>query len=106
MREKYQTEIEKRISEFERDYAFTAVDFADIADTDPANKALSRLSEEGTIKFFRSKNNLKGAGWYGRVWRTVKKSKRRKRHHAADIGRKCLCNQTDNFTIRNGVSHT
>jgi len=50
MREKYQTEIEKRISEFERDYAFTAVDFADIADTDPANKALSRLSEEGTIK--------------------------------------------------------
>lgn len=50
MREKYQIEIEKRISEFERDYAFTAVDFADIADTDPANKALSRLSEEGTIK--------------------------------------------------------
>jgi len=50
MREKYQSEIEKRISEFEKDYAFTAVDFADIADTDPANKALSRLNEEGEIR--------------------------------------------------------
>ena len=50
MREKYQIEIEKRINGFESDYAFTAVDFADMADTDPTNKALSRLCEDGSIR--------------------------------------------------------
>ena len=49
MREKYQIEIENRIKNFEGGYAFSAVDFADIADTDPINKALSRLNESGTI---------------------------------------------------------
>ena len=48
MREKYQIEIENRIKNFEGGYAFSAVDFADIADTDPTNKALSRLNESGT----------------------------------------------------------
>ena len=50
MREKYQIEIEDRIKNFEAGYAFSAVDFADIADTDPTNKALSRLNENGTIR--------------------------------------------------------
>ena len=50
MREKYQIEIENRIKNFEDGYAFSAVDFADIADTDPTNKALSRLNESGTIR--------------------------------------------------------
>jgi len=50
MREKYQIEIEKRIKNFEGGYAFSAVDFADIAGTDPTNKALSRLNESGTIR--------------------------------------------------------
>ena len=50
MREKYQFEIENRIKKFEGGYAFSAVDFADIADTDPTNKALSRLNESGTIR--------------------------------------------------------
>ena len=50
MREKYQIEIENRIKTFEGGYAFSAVDFADIADTDPTNKALSRLNESGTIR--------------------------------------------------------
>ncbi len=50
MREKYQIEIEERIKHFERGYAFSALDFADIADTDPTNKALSRLNECGTIR--------------------------------------------------------
>ncbi len=50
MREKYQIEIENRIKNFEGGYAFSAVDFADIADTDPINKALSRLNESGTIR--------------------------------------------------------
>ena len=50
MREKYQIEIEERIKNFEGGHAFFAVDFADIADTDPTNKALSRLNENGTIR--------------------------------------------------------
>ena len=50
MREKYQIEIENRIKNFEGGYAFSAVDFADIADTDPTNKALSRLNKSGTIR--------------------------------------------------------
>lgn len=50
MRKKYQIEIENRIKNFEGGYAFSAVDFADIADTDPTNKALSRLNESGTIR--------------------------------------------------------
>lgn len=50
MREKYQIEIENRIKNFEGGYAFSAVDFADIADIDPTNKALSRLNESGTIR--------------------------------------------------------
>ena len=50
MREKYQIEIENRIKNFEGGYAFSAVDFVDIADTDPINKALSRLNESGTIR--------------------------------------------------------
>ena len=43
MREKYQEEIELKITEFPSEYAFSAADFRDIADTDPVNKALSRL---------------------------------------------------------------
>lgn len=50
MRKKYQIEIENRIKNFEGGYAFSAVDFSDIADTDPTNKALSRLNESGTIR--------------------------------------------------------
>ncbi len=50
MREKYQSEIENRISGFDPGYAFSAIDFADIANTDPANKALSRMSENGSIR--------------------------------------------------------
>ena len=50
MREKYQIEIEKRINEFADGYVFSSIDFADIADTDPINKALSRLNETGIIR--------------------------------------------------------
>ena len=50
MREKYQEEIELKITEFPAEYAFSAADFRDIADTDPVNKALSRLSEEEKIR--------------------------------------------------------
>lgn len=50
MREKYQNEIEKRIKEFKQGYAFSTSDFIDIADTDPINKALSRLVESGMIR--------------------------------------------------------
>jgi hypothetical protein len=50
MREKYQSEIENRIAEFEMGHVFSATDFADLADTDPANKALSRLCEAGKIR--------------------------------------------------------
>lgn len=50
MREFYQIEIEKRINAFEKGYVFTAVDFRDIAETDPINKALSRLCENKKIR--------------------------------------------------------
>lgn len=50
MREKYQEKIKNRIDAFEDGYVFTASDFADIADMDPANKALSRLSEGHRIR--------------------------------------------------------
>lgn len=50
MREKYQQEIKNRIDSFKSGYAFTTIDFLDIADTDPVNKALSRLNEEGYIR--------------------------------------------------------
>jgi hypothetical protein len=50
MRDKYQIEIEKRIDGFAEGYVFSAKDFADIADTDPINKALSRLNEIGKIR--------------------------------------------------------
>lgn len=50
MRDKYQIEIENKIESFDIGYAFTAADFKDIADTDPTNKALSRLSEAGIIR--------------------------------------------------------
>ena len=50
MREKYQIEIEKRIENSGSGYAFSAIDFIDIAGTDPTNKALSRLGESGTIR--------------------------------------------------------
>lgn len=41
MRDKYQTEIEKRIESFDPKYAFSAIDFSDMAGTDPINKVLS-----------------------------------------------------------------
>lgn len=50
MREKYQNEIEEKIGNFENGYAFSASDFKEIADTDPTNKALSRLCEAGMIR--------------------------------------------------------
>ena len=50
MREKYQIEIKKRIENSGSGYAFSAIDFIDIAGTDPTNKALSRLGESGTIR--------------------------------------------------------
>ena len=50
MREKYQEEIELKIIKFPAEYAFSAADFRDIADTDPVNKALSRLYEEKKIR--------------------------------------------------------
>lgn len=50
MREKYQTEIENKINTFEPGYVFSAIDFRSIADTDPVNKALSRLNEIGKIR--------------------------------------------------------
>lgn len=40
----------KKINDFEIGYAFTAVDFKEIADMDPTNKALSRLCEAGMIR--------------------------------------------------------
>ena len=49
-RPKIQSEIKSRIASMVEGSAFTASDFMDIADTDAANKALSRLSEEGTIR--------------------------------------------------------
>ena len=50
MRDKYQIEIENKIKNFDYGYAFTATDFKEIADTDPTNKALSRLCESGIIR--------------------------------------------------------
>ncbi|MCR5796406.1 MAG: DUF6088 family protein [Eubacterium sp.] len=50
MREKYQREIQDKIESFEAGYVFSAVDFIEIAGTDPTNKALSRLNELGTIR--------------------------------------------------------
>jgi len=50
MRDKYQIEIKNKIECFNSGYAFTATDFKEIADTDPINKALSRLSEAGIIR--------------------------------------------------------
>ncbi|MCF0109757.1 MAG: hypothetical protein HUJ57_06795 [Erysipelotrichaceae bacterium] len=50
MRIKCQELIEQRIQEFEHGYAFTAMDFLDLADAETANKALSRLSESGAIR--------------------------------------------------------
>ena len=50
MREKYQIEIENKIKRFEPGYVFSAIDFREIADTDPVNKALSRLNETGEIR--------------------------------------------------------
>ena len=50
MREKYQQQIKNRIDSFTEDFAFSATDFFDIADTNPVNKALSRLNEEGYIR--------------------------------------------------------
>ena len=50
MRDRYQIEIEKKIEAFDVGYVFTATDFKEIADTDPTNKALSRLCEVGNIR--------------------------------------------------------
>lgn len=50
MRDKYQTEIENRIENFDLGHAFSAIDFIDIVGTDPTNKALSRLEAVGTIR--------------------------------------------------------
>ncbi len=50
MREKYQLEIENKINNMDIGAAFSALDFRDIAGTDPINKALSRLYEEGKIR--------------------------------------------------------
>ncbi len=50
MRDKYQIEIEMKINSFVDGYVFSAKDFTDIADTDPTNKALSRLNESGKIR--------------------------------------------------------
>ena len=50
MREKYQAEIEERIKKFKPGHAFSAMDFIDIADTDPTNKALSRLCGSMVIR--------------------------------------------------------
>ena len=49
-RPKMQQKIETRILQLEDGSAFTASDFMDIADTDAVNKALSRLTENGTIR--------------------------------------------------------
>lgn len=50
MRTFYQTDIEKRILNYENGYVFSAFDFRDIAGTDAINKSLSRLNEEGKIR--------------------------------------------------------
>lgn len=50
MRQFYQIEIEKRISEFKNGYVFSAFDFRDISNTDAINKALSRLRKENRIR--------------------------------------------------------
>lgn len=50
MRPVYQTEIENRISKFDSGFVFSAFDFRDIANTDAANKALSRLKKENKIR--------------------------------------------------------
>ncbi len=50
MREKYQREIQRQIECFNDGDVFSAIDFVEIAGTDPTNKALSRLSELGLIR--------------------------------------------------------
>lgn len=50
MRPQYLLEITIRIEKMQAGNVFTAVDFFDIADTDPVNKALSRLCEEKKIR--------------------------------------------------------
>lgn len=49
-REKFQIEIENIINTYKGDYAFSSADFANIANADAINKALSRLNENGTIR--------------------------------------------------------
>lgn len=49
-RKLYQKEIENRIHAFQEGSVFSAFDFFDIADTDPTNKALSRLAASGEIR--------------------------------------------------------
>ena len=46
----YQKEIENRISTMPAGSVFSASDFYDIADTDPTNKALSRMAASGKIR--------------------------------------------------------
>lgn len=46
----YQKEIEKRINSLPEGSVFSASDFFDIADTDPTNKALSRMAASGEIR--------------------------------------------------------
>lgn len=50
LRPQYFLEIKKRIKKMKGGSTFTAIDFFDIAGTDPVNKALSRLQSEGTIR--------------------------------------------------------
>lgn len=50
MRGKYQKEIQEKIENFDDGYVFSAIDFIEIAGTDPTNKALSRLNELGIIR--------------------------------------------------------
>ena len=50
IRPQYFADIKKRIKKMKPGSAFTATDFFDIADTDPVNKALSRLQEEKMIR--------------------------------------------------------
>ena len=50
MREKYQIEIEKRIENSGSGYAFSAIDFIDIAGTDPTKRhyqGLVNLEQSG-----------------------------------------------------------
>ena len=46
----YQKEIENRINALPAGSVFSATDFFDIADTDPTNKALSRMAASGEIR--------------------------------------------------------